>query len=268
MTTELDLEFIFIPESEFIMGSDPSVDRLTQTDETPQHRLFITGFFMMRCPVTNAQYRLFMEAAGHRPPRFWRNDQFPADKADHPVTGVSFPDAVAFCRWATEMTGLSLRLPTEAEWEKAARGEDGRLYPWGNEWDKNLCNNRHTKIRDTTPVNRFSPQGDSSYGVADLGGNVQEWSSSLFGSYPYQPADGREVLVYNLEHASLMPKLHETGCVANPRQIEAAFDKQVVRGGSWRQGQHESRCAYRSWAAPMHRSEDTGFRCCYESQTA
>lgn len=264
MQTRLDLDFVFIPASEFVMGSDPGSDRLAQTDETPQGRLYVSDYYLMRFPVTNAQYYLFMQATGHRPPRFWRNDQFPAAKADHPVVGVSFPDAIAFCRWAGQVTGLAIRLPTEPEWEKAARGEAGRLYPWGNQWDKNLCNNRHAKINDTTPVSRFSPQGDSSYGVADLAGNVQEWCSSLFGRYPYDPSDGRETLVYNLDHPSLMPTLHETGCVANPQQLEAAFDKQVVRGGSWRQGQHEGRCAYRSWAAPMHRSEDTGFRCCYE----
>lgn len=262
---KLNLQFVLIPGGEFLIGSNPKVDRQAQTDESPQHRLSVTDFYIMRYPVTNAQYKLFMEATDHRPPRFWSKGQFPADQADHPVTGVSFHDAVAFCRWASEVTGLPLRLPTEPEWEKAARGTDGRLYPWGNEWDGSLCNHGDSGWpSDSTPVGRFSPQGDSPYGVADMGGNAQEWCCSLFGTYPYNPADGREVLVYNEDQQGLMPRLHETGCVANPHQIEAALDKLVVRGGSRRQGRENSRCAYRSWAAPMHRSDDTGFRCCYE----
>ncbi len=264
LKNQLNLDFVLIPAGEFIMGSNPTTDRLAQTDETPQHRLRVTDFYMMRYPVTNAQYRLFVEATEHRPPLFWPEGQFPANQGNHPVVGISFHDAAAFCRWAAEVTGLPIRLPSEPEWEKAARGPDGRLYPWGNEWDKNLCNNGQGKPADSVPVDQFSPQGDSPYGVADLGGNAQEWCASLFGSYPYDPTDGREVLVYNLDEQGLMPHIHETGCVANPRQIEAAFDKQVVRGGSRRQGQHNSRCAYRSWAAPMHRGDDTGFRCCYE----
>ncbi len=181
------------------------------------------------------------------------------------MVGVSFHDAAAFCQWAAKVTGRSVRLPTEPEWEKAARGAEARIYPWGNEWDGNLCNHGQGKPADTAPVDRFSPQGDSPYGVADVAGNAQEWCSSLFGAYPYDPADGREVLVYNMGEQGLMPGLHETGCVANPHQIEAGKDKQTIRGGSRRQGQRNSRCAYRSWAAPMHRSDDTGFRCCYES---
>lgn len=264
MQTELNLDFVLIPEGEFVIGSNPSVDRLAQTDESPQHRLRVTDFYIMRYPVTNAQYALFVETTGHRPPRFWPDDQMPAGQADHPVVGVSFPDAVAFCRWAAEVNGLPIRLPTEPEWEKAARGPDGQLYPWGNEWKPELCNNGDRgRPADSTPVDHFSPQGDSPYGVVDMGGNAQEWCSSLFGRYPYDPNDGREAVVYTVDPA-LMPQLHETGCVANPQQIEAAHNKQTIRGGSRRQGRHQSRGAYRSWAAPMHRSDDTGFRCCYE----
>lgn len=264
MQSTLDLDFVLIPDGEFVVGSDPSNDRLTQPDETPQHRLHVTDIYIMRYPVTNAQYRLFVEATDHRPPRFWPEGRFPVEMAEHPVVGVSFHDVAAFCRWATETTGLPVRLPTESEWEKAARGTDGRLYPWGNEWELSLCNSSETKLSDTVPVDRFSPQGSSPYGIGDTAGNAQEWCASLFGPYPYDPSDGREILVYNMNDQKLMPTLHETGCVANPQQIEAARDKLVVRGGSWRQGRHQSRCAYRSWAAPMHRSDDTGFRCCYE----
>jgi formylglycine-generating enzyme required for sulfatase activity len=264
MHATLDLDFVLIPDGEFVIGSKPSSDRLAQPDESPQHQLRVSDFYMMRYPVTNAQYRLFVEATGHRPPLFWPEDQFPTEKADHPVVGVTFHDATAFCHWAAEVTGLPARLPTEPEWEKAARGGNGRLYPWGNEWKSGLCNSGESKLSVTVPAGRFSPQGDSLYGIADIAGNAQEWCASLFGPYPYDPTDGREVLVHNLDGQSLMPNLTDTGCVANPQQIEAALDKMVVRGGSWRQDRHQSRCAYRSWAAPMHRSDDTGFRCCYE----
>ena len=264
MQSTLDLDFVLIPAGEFTIGSNGSRDRQSQPDETPQHRLHITDFYMMRYPVTNAQYRQFVEATDHRPPLFWPDGKFPEEKADHPVVGVSLHDVAAFSHWAAEVTGLAVRLPTEPEWEKAARGTDGRVYPWGNEWKAGLCNSVESKLSGTAPVHQFSPQGDSPYGIADTAGNAQEWCASLFGAYPYDPADGREVLVYSLDTQGLMPKLHETGCVANPLQIEAGLDKMTVRGGSWRQERSQSRCAYRSWAAPMHRSEDTGFRCCYE----
>jgi len=260
----LNLEFIPIPAGDFLMGSTPARDRQAQPDEQPQHTLFVSDYFIMRHPITNAQYRLFVEATGHRPPLFWKKGEFPNDKADHPVVGVSYLDAIAFCSWAGEQTGLPLRLPTEAEWEKAARGPDGRVYTWGDQWEAGRCNSREAKMKGTTPVGHFSPDGDSPYGVAEIGGNVQEWLSNLYGAYPYDPDDGRELLVDNLDHEQLLPRLWDTGCTSIPASLEAAKDKSIIRGGSWRESKHQSRCAYRSWAAPLHRSDDTGFRCCYE----
>lgn len=260
------LAFVHIPEGEFIMGSDLKKDRQMHSDEKPRHRLSITAYYFMRYPVTNEQYHWFIEATGHRIPLFgWPDGKFPQAKADHPVVGVSFHDAVAFCHWAGELTGLKLRLPSEPEWEKAARGGVGQIFPWGETWEPGRCNCLEEKIGASTPVGMFSPQGDSPYGVADMGGNVQEWCSSLFGPYPYDPQDGREVLVYNMDAKGLLPGYHDTGCIANAQAPEAYLDKSVVRGGSWREeGKIKSRCAYRGWAAPMHRSDDTGFRCCYE----
>jgi formylglycine-generating enzyme required for sulfatase activity len=96
MPTALDLAFVLIPGGEFVIGSDPSNDRLTQPDETPQHRLHVSDFYISRSPVTNAQYHLFVNATSYRPPRFWPEGQYPAQEADHPVVGVSFHDAAAF----------------------------------------------------------------------------------------------------------------------------------------------------------------------------
>ncbi len=266
MQISLHLDFVLVPAGEFIMGSDSSRDRNAQPDEQPTHVLHVSEYYIMRYPVTNAQYLLFVQATGHRLPLVWKNDLYPEEIAGHPVAGVSFQDAVAFCRWAGGVTSLPLRLPTEPEWEKAARGSDGRIYPWGDHWDASLCNNREAKLKGTSPVGQFSPGGDSPYGVAEMAGNVQEWISNLFGTYPYDAADGREVLVDNIDRAELLPRLHETGCTSIPHSLEAALDKSVIRGGSWRESRHQSRCAYRSWAAPLHRSDDTGFRCCYEPQ--
>ena len=264
--TAVELNFVKIPASEFTMGSKRGLDRDAHEDEMPTQVLSVSDYFIMKYPVTNEQYNQFVQATGCRTPLFWPDGKYPADKANHPVVGVSYYDALAYCAWAGKETGLPIRLPTEAEWEKAARGEEMRVFTWGDNWENGLCNTREGKLEGTgtTPVDQFSPQGDSPYGVADMGGNVQEWCSSLFGPYPYDPTDGREAHVYDLQAEDLLPKLLETGCTSLPESGEASTGKSVIRGGSWRETKHQSRCAYRSWAAPMHRSDDTGFRCCYE----
>jgi hypothetical protein len=146
---------------------------------------------------------------------------------DHPIVNVSWHDAIAYCDWA------GARLPTEAEWEKAARGVDGRKYAWGNEWDAGKCNNWEAGLKQTTPVGSY-PQGVSPYGVHDMSGNVLEWCSSLFKPYPYR-ADGRE----NLN----------------------AEGSRVLRGGSWLTTPIFVRVAIRFWNAPDFRNYIVGFRC-------
>jgi formylglycine-generating enzyme required for sulfatase activity len=193
-------ELILIPAGEFLMGSDPGRDRDAEADEQPQHRLYLPEYYIAKTPVTNAQYVAFVEATGHREPHGWQGGKAPGDKADHPVVSVSWHDAMAYCQWLAKATNKAYRLPSEAEWEKAARGVEGRIYPWGNEWDAKRCNSSEGERGGMTPVGMYSPQlhpelaegGDSPYGCVDMAGNVWEWTGSVYEKYPYDPEGGRE----------------------------------------------------------------------------
>lgn len=123
-------------------------------------------YFIDVYPVTNVEYKKFVEATGYSDPASWRNGNWPTGKENHPVVEVNWASASAYAEWAGK------RLPTNEEWEKAARGIDGRIWPWGNEFDREKCN---TYSGDTTPVGQYSPQGDSPYGCQDMAGNVWEW---------------------------------------------------------------------------------------------
>jgi len=170
-------EMVLIPAGEFTMGSD---NRLP--DEGPEHKVTLDAFYIDIYEVTNLQYKKFNDATRRRSPTHFRNRTFPEGKADHPVTYVSWEDADAYCKWAGK------RLPTDQEWEKAARGTDGRIFPWGNEFD---VKNANTPLRwqqigafgDTTPVGSFEG-GVSPYGVYDMSGNVWEWTASWYKAYP------------------------------------------------------------------------------------
>jgi formylglycine-generating enzyme required for sulfatase activity len=191
-------ELVMIPAGEFIMGSDK------RRDEMPQHTELLTEYAIGKYPVTNAEFARFVEDSGYettaeQPNRAggapwkplrnpiegadWRHAAGPQSAIDkrmsHPVVSVSWRDAVAYCTWLAQKTGQSFRLPTEAEWEKAARGTDGREYPWGNTFESYLCNTVEGKVGTTTPVGRYSPAGDSPYGASDMAGNVWEWCSTI-----------------------------------------------------------------------------------------
>ena len=163
------IEFIRIPAGRFQYG----------VNKTPTETL---TYWIGRYPVTNVQYKCFLDANPAQPvpsddwavPYNWDKQMryCPVDKADHPVVLVSWNDAWAFCEWA------GLRLPAEQEWEKAARGVDGRIYPWGDEWIDGRCNTIETRIGGTTRVGQYSPQSDSPFGCADMAGNVWEWTAS------------------------------------------------------------------------------------------
>lgn len=184
-------DWVEIPAGPFLMGSDKKQDDQAYDDELPQQTVTLPAYRMARTPVTNAQYQVFVQATGHRAPQHWKEGRIPEGKEKHPVVYVTWQDAVAFCTWASEVTGATIRLPSEAEWEKAARGTDGRLYPWGNDKPAQDHCNFGMIVGDTTPVGSY-PKGASPYGVLDAAGNVWEWTSSLYKGYPYDPADGRE----------------------------------------------------------------------------
>jgi formylglycine-generating enzyme required for sulfatase activity len=174
---------------EFLMGSDPKKDANSSEDETPQQRLTLGAFEVGTYQVTVAEYNAFVRS-GHAPPQYWNNQ---LTKLEIPVVYVTWSDAVAYATWLANLTGQPWRLPSEAEWEKAARGTDGRIYPWGDTFDASRSN---TYIgskgpKATTPVGLY-PNGASPYGVRDMLGNVREWTNSIYDLYPYRTTDGRE----------------------------------------------------------------------------
>jgi len=228
-------DLVLIPRGAFLMGSDPQADALARSAEQPQHRLSLPDYYLAKTPVTNAQYAAFVDGAGHSPPRYWRGARPPRGKDQHPVVSVSWYDAMAYCRWLVQVTGKPYRLPTEAEWEKAARGTEGPKYPWGDAWDAGRCNTKESGREDTTPVGLY-PEGASPYGLLDMAGNVWEWTSSLHWAYPYQPDDGRE------DHSTP--------------------ESRVLRGGSWLDLYDSARAAYRRSYVPAYHSRTHGFRPC------
>jgi formylglycine-generating enzyme required for sulfatase activity len=161
------IEFVHVPAGPFIYGEGET-----------QRMIELPEFWISRAPVTNAQYRRFIDATHHLSNSYWRAVKHPESKSNDPVVYVNWIDAKSFCEWA----GVSL--PTEEQWEKAARGADGRAYPWGDDPPTVAHCNFARNLNDTTPVGTFSPKGDSPYGCIDMAGNVWEWTDP-----PYEQAD-------------------------------------------------------------------------------
>jgi formylglycine-generating enzyme required for sulfatase activity len=205
--------------------------------EQPLHSVYLSEFYIGKYPITNREYQAFIRETNHIPPKYWTNDQYPLNKEAHPVVHISHLDAMAYCEWLSNKTGKPYRLPTEAEWEKAAKGLDERIWPWGNEFNV-FANIYEAKIKDTSPVGQFSPQGDSPYGCADMVGNVWEWCLDLF----YRD----EYLVHRDE-------------VKNP-QGPLDGTTNVVRGGSFFYKSGNTRCSRRQGLNPIAESRDIGFR--------
>ena len=225
-------QMVTIPAGEFVMGaSGPQA----HSNERPQHQIFLQDYAIGRYPVTNFEYRAFVQGSGYHPPSYWRGNDYPEGLSDHPVVDVCWRDALAYCEWLHQVTGQHYRLPTEAEWEKAGRSVDARTWPWGNEWDASKCNSRESGPGQTTAVGQYSPQGDSHYRVADMAGNVWEWCSSLYNvPSPYRPDDGRE-------------------------DLKVDGDR-VVRGGAFSSDRTLVRCTCRYGHLPNSRDKTIGFR--------
>jgi len=198
-------DMVLIPARNFLMGDE-------------KHSVHVDAFYIDKYPVTNAEYAKFVEATGHPPPPNWeeKGSTYPPDMANHPVVFVNWFDAQDYAAWAGK------RLLTETEWEKAARGTDGRVYPWGDWFDKAMCNASEAGIGGTTPVGKYSPFGDSPYRVCDMAGNVWEWTATDWTS---------------------------------------GSSSKVQRGGSFVNRGSYARCAYRYLGVPEPRNPNVGFRC-------
>ncbi len=221
---------VYVPEGEYILGSDEIDD-----EEKPVHRVRLSPFWISKYPVTNAQYRRFLEAEpGQEKPRLWEDKDFNQDR--QPVVGVSWDDAMAYCRWA----GLSL--PSEAQWEAAARGTDRRRFPWGDDEPTPEHANFDGREGKTTAVDTY-PAGAGPYGTFDQAGNVWEWCADVFADNAYADRDG-----------SLDP-IGERG--------DASL--RVVRGGSWDFPVRYLQAAYRNGDRVRYRLRDLGFRCVFRS---
>ena len=219
-------EMILIPAGRFLMGTTvegvdaqfletglPEKWKKYTDDERPRHSRMLQPFYIYKHEVKNAQYKRFLDATNHKPPPHWQGSVFPEGKRDHPVVEVSWDDAQAYCGWA------GTRLPTEAEWEYAARGgatadrKSSRAFPWGDRWDRNLCNNasyhagkellsaevwnkwyegdQKSRYPLTSPVGSF-PNAVSPFGLHDMAGNAWEWCAEIQAPYPDQKAGDAE----------------------------------------------------------------------------
>ncbi len=244
-----DFEMVEVLAGEFIRGSD---DGGPWGREAPSRKIYLDAFLIGKYPVTNREFKEFVDSRvyehekywnpkgwGHirkeniTGPLYWRDQNW--NGANFPVVGVNWYECEAFCRWLSEKTGLNYRLPTEAEWEKASRGTDGRLWPWGNEFDSKLCNSGELNLARTSPIGIFCGS-ESPYGCVDMSGNVWEWCQDWYDRDYYENSQD-----YNPPGAA-------SGYV------------HVVRGGGWGDVGDRCRCAFRGRGVPTHRVEGGGFR--------
>jgi serine/threonine-protein kinase len=255
LTSPIDgMTLVCVPASNFLMGST-DVDGDADYDEKPQHAVYLDAYWVDQTEVTNAMFAKFVKETGYRTTAEkegtgyaytgnewglvngadWLHPSGPdsdlTGKDQHPVVQVSWEDAVAYCHWAGR------QLPTEAQWEKAARGTDGRLFPWGNQSPSANLLNFDWHMGDTTRVGQYS-SGASPYGVLDMAGNVWEWTADWYGDDYYSSQTTWR----------------------NPTGLTGGNDR-VVRGGSWNYDARVVRSASRNWYSPDKRDTDQGFRC-------
>jgi len=227
--TQLSVEpmLVRIPEGWFSMGSDAGQD-----NERPVHRVWIDSFLLAAHQVTNRDYRQFLHASGDTAPPFWNDSNL--NQPDQPVVAVSWFEAEQYCRWLSSVSGQRYRLPSEAEWERAARGgAENQLFPWGDQKPETLPEYHSRWKSGPEPVGRYSPNG---FGLYDMCANVHEWCSDWFA-----------------------PEYYAKSPEYNPRGPESGT-RRASRGGSWRHHIKVSRCAARSSIPPQFQYADYGFR--------
>jgi formylglycine-generating enzyme required for sulfatase activity len=221
-------ETVLIPAGPFTLGLEDG-----QEYEGPPHTVYLPDYKIGIYPVTNQEFAAFIEVSGKVVPSLGWPGQKPAEAQKKlPVTGVSWYLALDYCAWLREQTGRAYMLPTEAEWEKAARGPEGQRYPWGDNWQEGRCN---ASLEQITPVDAYPPQSLS--GCYDLVGNLREWTCSLWGSKPrrpdpefyYRPTEnqGRQTWAYhsprhNLQAGSQTRRIYRGGARLNPAQMQCA----------------------------------------------
>jgi formylglycine-generating enzyme required for sulfatase activity len=216
-----------IPEGDFFMGSPYNRG---DADEQPQRKIYLDKFYIYKYEVTVKQYKSFCKDTGYKMPLepSWGLID------SHPIVNISRYDAEAYCKWAR------VSLPTEAQWEKAARGTEGRAFPWGQKWDEAKMVNKSTSNGKTSPVGSY-PESSSPYGVMDMAGNAWEWV-----------ADGYD------------EKFYTRGVKTNPFNSPVPSGKGVIRGGSWNNAEMaQFRVANRCWFYPDNGYTVNGFRCVY-----
>jgi formylglycine-generating enzyme len=220
-------EPVEIPEGWFHMGSE-----LGQENERPVHRVWVDGFQLAARQVTNAEYAIFLKESGREAPPFWSDHNF--NQPELPVVAVSWFEAESYCEWLRACNGRMYRLPTEAEWERAARGgAEGRLFPWGDAPPQSLPDYEKRWKTGPEPVGCYEP---NAFGLYDICANVHEWCGDW----------------YQSDYYSVSPE-------RNPRGPESGT-RRASRGGSWRHHIKVSRCAGRSSIPPEFQYADYGFR--------
>jgi formylglycine-generating enzyme len=230
LSTHVDVSepcMVAIPEGWFLMGSDAG-----QENEQPVHRVWVDAFELAECQVTNAEYAKFLAATKHRAPLHWQDANF--SHPQQPVVAPSWFDAVTYCEWLSAATGRRYRLPTEAEWERAARGgAEQKQFPWGDEPPEQLQNYSARWKNGPEPVGQAER---NAYGLCDIGANVHEWCADWFAAEYYRASPER-----------------------NPQGPEQG-QRRSSRGGSWRHQIKVSRCAARASIPPEFQYADYGFR--------
>jgi formylglycine-generating enzyme required for sulfatase activity len=212
------------------------MDKLSNPQrELSQSIVETNEYWIGKYPVTNKQYKLFTDRTGYPTPVDWEGGNIPAKKENHPVVNVSWDDSVEFCKWASKVTGLNVYLPSEVEWEKASRGINGNIWPWGNsEPTSVVCN---INGNDTCSIGEFSPNSDSPFNCVDMSGNISQWTSSVF---------------------SL-----DVGSIGNSVASSLNEEFRVLKGGNWFSGSPaDFRCAFRKKWSVKTRRNYVGFRCC------